>query len=207
MPSGNVRLTLVFPTKWDTELTKFDGDAKFSAVVTELGYLAAADANLEQEIFDALCYLINKDDHGAAVGLVQDQIWNSFEKRKELLRVLHNAKVTEQIRQTELTEILTDATRWHKRRNEHVHARWCIADTTSEVVRLKFDAKSQRDKIEPIKPNDLHEIAIHLEDCTSRLRTHLLATFLDYEDWLTKRLPPIPSLTGSTQTKRKESTR
>jgi hypothetical protein len=188
--TGSMRVRLTFPTEWDTTLANYISEPEFNAILTELGRLAAADSNLEQELFDALSYLIDKNDYGKAVRLVNAQLSNKFDGRKEFLRVLHNAKVQDQIKQDELDDILKNAKIWHDRRNEYVHARWCIPNKASGVVRLKFDDKEERDQVVSVKPSDLHEIATRIEDYTSGLRTHFLGTFGDYLGWLKKRLPP-----------------
>jgi hypothetical protein len=137
-----------------------------------------------------LSYLIDKNDYGKAVRLVNAQLWNKFDGQKEFLRSLHDAKVQDQIKQAGLDDILKNAEIWHDRRNEYVHARWCIPNKASGVVRLKFDAKKERDQVVSVKPNDLHEITARIEDYTSRLRTHFLGSFGDYLGWLKKRMPP-----------------
>ena len=43
-------------------------------------------------MFDALAYLIDKKAFGSAVEFVANQLQNSFEKKKALLRVLYKAK-------------------------------------------------------------------------------------------------------------------
>ncbi len=49
--TAQVKFTLIpFPTKWETKLAKFVSEPEFNAIVSELGRLAAADSNLEQEI-------------------------------------------------------------------------------------------------------------------------------------------------------------
>ena len=56
----DVKFALIpFPTHWETSLANFVSQPEFDAIVTELGRLAAADSNQEQEMFDALAYLIN----------------------------------------------------------------------------------------------------------------------------------------------------
>ena len=80
--TGRAKATLIqFPTHWETSLANFVSQPEFDAIVTELGRLAAADSNQEQEIFDALAYLINKDDFGSSVDFVANQLQNSFDKK------------------------------------------------------------------------------------------------------------------------------
>lgn len=181
----------VFPTKWETNLAKFVGEPEFNAIVTELGRLAAADSNLEQEIFDALAYLINKNDFGSSVEFVANQLNNSFDRKKELLIVLHKSKEPDQARQLELDVILKEATTWHGKRNDFVHSRWAIPDKAAGgVVRLKFDKKIGRDRVEPVKPEALSEIVEGLETSTNRLH-QFFWSFGDYHQWIVQRMPPI----------------
>ena len=188
--SASARITLVFPTEWDTTLANFISEPEFNAILTELGRLAAADGNLEQEIFDGVSYLVDTNDFRSAVEYVDNELRNSFHKRKALLLVLHRSKLHDLIKQAELEDILTGATTWHDERNKYVHARWCIPDKKAGgVICLKFDAAKKRDQVRSVKPSDLHKVATGVEDYTSRLRTHFLGTFVDYRDWLEKRMP------------------
>ena len=124
--SASARITLVFPTEWDTTLANFISEPEFNAILTELGRLAAADGNLEQEIFDGVSYLVDTNDFESAVEYVDNELRNSFHERKALLLVLHRSKLHDLIKQAELEDILTGATTWHDERNQCVHARWCV---------------------------------------------------------------------------------
>jgi hypothetical protein len=189
--SVTIKPTLIpFPTKWDTSLANFVSEPDFNAILTELGRLAAADSNLEQAMFDALSYLIDKNDFGSAVKYVNAQFKNSFDGRKALLLVLHKSRVQNQIERAELEEILKEAKLWHDRRNEYVHARWCIPNKAAGgVVRIKFDPVISRDKAEPITRSDLTLIVTSMEDCTEHLNK-FFGAFGDYHQWLIKRMPP-----------------
>ena len=59
-------------------------------------------------MFDALAYLIDKKAFGSAVEFVANQLQNSFEKKKALLRVLYKAKEADLARQQELDKILIE---------------------------------------------------------------------------------------------------
>jgi len=189
--SAEFKPTLLnFPTKWDTRLANFLTEPDFDKILTELGRLAAADSNLEQEMFDALSYLIDKNDFGSSVKYVAAELKNSFDKRKALLLVLHKAKEQDPARRADLEKILNDAKQWHDERNQSVHARWCIPNKPNGgVVRIKFDSTLGRDKSEPITQTDLNTISISMEACTERLRRFFLV-FADYQQWLMKRMPP-----------------
>jgi hypothetical protein len=166
-------------------------EPEFNAIVTELGRLAAADSNQEQEIFDALAYLINKNDFGSAVEFVANQLNNMFDRKKELLFVLYKSKEPDVVRQQELDDILKEATRWHGERNDYVHSRWAIPDKAAGgVVRLKFNKKLGHDSVEAVKREALKEIVEGMEACTDKLRKFFW-NFGDYYQWLIKRMPPI----------------
>jgi hypothetical protein len=62
-----------FPAQWDTSLSNFLSEPEFNAILTSLGRLAAADANLEQEIFDPRSYLVNKNDYAESGRFVEVQ--------------------------------------------------------------------------------------------------------------------------------------
>jgi hypothetical protein len=187
-----VKITLIpFPTHWETSLANFVSQPEFDAIVTELGRLTAADSNQEQEMFDALAYLINKDDFGSSMDFVAKQLHNSFDKKKELLRVLYKSKEPDLARQQQLDDILKEAASWHNKRNEFVHSRWAIPDKVSGgVVRLKFDKKLGRDSVEPVKAEALKMIVEGTEASTDKLRK-LFGSFGDYHSWIMKRMPPI----------------
>jgi hypothetical protein len=88
-----------------------------------------------------------------------------------------------------LEGILKDATTCHNRRNEYVHARWCIPDKASGgVVRLKFKATVGRDVVEPFTPDEMNNISAEMEKCPKQLRDFFWK-FGDYREWLTKRTP------------------
>src|SRR5271157_5211220 len=180
-----------FPTKWDTSLANFVSEPDFNAILTELGRLAAADSNQDQEILDALSYLVNKNEYDTVTRFVVRRLRNVFEERISLLRDLHETKEPDKAKQNELKQILDDAKKWHKERNEFVHARWCIPEKAKGgVVRIRFDVASGRDKVDPITPQQLTDISTEMEKCTKRLRAFFWKLG-DYHDWLIQRMPTI----------------
>jgi hypothetical protein len=189
--SANYGTIRVFPTQWDTSVANFVSEPDFNAILTELGRLAAADSNQEQELLDALSYLVNKNEYDTVTRFVVARLRNSIEARIALLRDLHRTKDPNQARQDELKQILDDAINWHKKRNEFVHSRWGIPDKESGgVVRIKFDINSGHDTVAPVRPQDLNDISIEMEKCTKQLRDFFWK-FGDYQDWLIKRRPTI----------------
>jgi hypothetical protein len=190
--TATATLTLApFPIQWETKLEKFVTEPEFNAIVTELGRLAAADSNQEQEIFDALAYLINKNDFGSAVEFVANQLKNMFDRRKELLLVLYKSKEPDVARQQELDGILNEATKWHNKRSDYIHSRWAIPDKAAGgVVRLKFEKTIGRDVVEPVKPEALNKIVEGMEASTTRLR-QFFWKLEDYHQWIVQRMPPI----------------
>jgi hypothetical protein len=187
--TGRAIATLVqFPIQWDTTIAKFVSEPEFNAILTELGRLAAADSNQEQEIFDALSYLINKDDFESAVRFVDEELRNSFQKKVKLLRILYKTRQPDAGKQQELDDILDKATTWHNKRNQFVHSRWGMPDREAGVTKIKF--KGVSDATEQVTPSDLRKIADEMESCTKRLRD-LFWSFGDYHYWLMKRMPSI----------------
>jgi hypothetical protein len=183
------KVTLIrFPIQWDTAIANFVTEPEFNAILTELGRLAAADSNLDQEIFDALSYLINKNDFEAAVQVVDEALRNSFHKKVKLLRVLYKIRQADVARQQALDDILREATKWHDKRNQFVHSRWGMPGHVSGVIQIKF--KGVSDVTEQVTPIELRKIADEMESCTKRLRD-LFWSFGDYHEWLMKRMPPI----------------
>jgi uncharacterized protein HemY len=119
--SATVKVTLIpFPTKWDTSLEKFVSEPEFNAILTQLGRLAAADGNIEQEIFDALSYLINKNDYDSAVRTVDEL--RGFDARRQLLLELYKRKELDKTKQDELKDILKKAKGWHEQRWKFIYS-------------------------------------------------------------------------------------
>lgn len=193
---ANVTATLnVFPTKWDPNVQTTEKN--FDTVLRELGRVTVAYNHLDQEIFDALSFLLAGPDPATAdypaAAKATDAIWR-FETRLELISSVYATRKPQPDEQQELDQILKACLDQHKNRSTFLHSRWVLPKTGSPAAAVRAKFHKGRDKYEDVTLDQLQKVVGDIEECTKRLHDFFSkGAFSDYWQWIINRILDLES--------------
>jgi hypothetical protein len=180
-----------FPTKWSPEVQTNEED--FNKILRELGRVTVAYNRLDQEIFDALSFLLAGPNPATADYAIAAKATNAvkgFEARRNLILSIYEERKPVPAKRQELDQILKACVAQHDNRNIFLHSRWALPEkgSTAAAVRAKF--QQGKDKYEDVTLGQLEKLVRDIEECTTRLRDFFSegAAFSDYWQWIANRV-------------------
>ncbi len=180
----------VFPTKWDPKVPTTE--EIFNTVLRELGRVTVAYNHLDQEVFDALSFLLagsnpETADYAATVKATVEI--RGFDRRLNIILSLFAARMRRIAERQKLDDILKACLAQHQKRNTFLHSRWTLPEKGSAAAAIRAKFHKSKDEYEDVTLAQLQKVVRDTEECTSRLNDFFSeGAFGDYWNWRINRM-------------------
>jgi hypothetical protein len=189
---SNPSAPIPFPVNPATLVEDAKSKEAFDEILRGLGRLSVAYNHLDQEIFDALAFLLaseTSDPSKYAPAVVAADMIRGFEQRCVAVENLCKLSGRETAEIDKLNRILKRARTLNEKRNQFLHSRWGMPVGKTVAVRAKF--KGEKDTYTDVSQQELDSIVKETEECKNELNSFFSrGAFSDYWDWSLNRLLP-----------------
>jgi hypothetical protein len=157
-----------FPTDWTPDLEEITRKSDFEAVLLGLGRLMVAFNRLEQQLFDAVRYLVNHEDWETATAVASDRrrIGDLLGLIERIVKVKFSDRETLDAFAALKAEIIERV----QARNVLIHSRWYIGKRGKGAA-LRVKAEGGSDRSHDVSIDDIEMEVEKLEDCASNAET------------------------------------